>query len=44
MIHLGFGVWGTQLGWQDHACVENLSQVGGEVCAKFGGDWSGGSA
>jgi len=45
--HLGFEVWGTQvvqgLGWQGHACVKNFSRVGGEVCAKFGGDWSGGS-
>jgi len=29
--------------WHDHACVKNLPQVGEEVCAKFGGDWSGGS-
>jgi len=29
--------------WQDHACVKNLPWVGGEVCAEFDGDWSGGS-
>jgi len=43
----GFGVWGTQgsrgLGWRGHTCVKDLPWVGGEVCAKFGGDWSGGS-
>jgi len=26
-----------------HTCVENLPGVGGEVCAKFGGDYSGSS-
>jgi len=31
------------LGWHGHACVKNLSCVGGEVCTKFDGDWSGGS-
>jgi len=31
------------LGWQGHACVKNLPRVGREVCAKFGGDWSGDS-
>jgi len=39
---LGYpGVWG--LGWWGHSCVKNLSRVGVEVCAKFGGDWSGSS-
>jgi len=39
-----FGVWGTPgLSLQGHACVKNLPRVGGEVCAKFSGDWSGGS-
>jgi len=42
-----FGVWGTLgsggLGWCGHACAKNHPWVGGEVCAKFGGDWSGGS-
>jgi len=44
-----FGFWslgypGIQgLGWQGYACVKNLPWVGGEVCAKFGGDWSNGS-
>jgi len=27
--------------WQGHACVENLSRIGVEVCAKFGGEWYG---
>jgi len=31
------------LGWCRHACAKNHPWVGGEVCAKFGGDWSGGS-
>jgi len=31
------------LSWWGHACVKNLPRVGGEVCAKFGGDWSSGS-
>jgi len=31
------------MGWQGHACVKNLPWVGGEVCGKFGGDWSGSS-
>jgi len=30
------------LDWWGHACAKNLPQVGGEVWAKFGGDWSGG--
>jgi len=30
------------LGWRGHACVKNLPRVGGEVCAQFDGDWSGG--
>jgi len=33
-----FGFWSP---W-GHACVKNLPRVGGEVCVKFGGDWSGG--
>jgi len=43
-----FGFWSLRYlrvqgsGLWDHACVKNLSRVGGEVCAKFGGDWSGG--
>jgi len=37
---LGYpGVWGS--GWRGHKCVKNLPRIGGEVCAKFGGDWSG---
>jgi len=41
---LEFGVpWGPGLGWRSHACAKNHPWVGGEVCAKFGGDWSGGS-
>jgi len=47
VTRLGFGVWGTLgsrgQGWRGHACVKSLPRVGGEVCAKFGGDWSGGS-
>jgi len=44
VTHLDFGVWGSWgLGLRGHACVKNLPQVVGEVCAKFGGDWSGGS-
>jgi len=39
-----FGYPGVRgLGWRGHACVENLPRAGGEVCAKFGGDLSGGS-
>jgi len=30
-----------KLGWWDHTCVKNLTCVGVEDCAKFGGDWSG---
>jgi len=46
-LHKGFRVWSTpgfrgRVG-EGHACVKNLPRVGGEVCAKFGGDWSGGS-
>jgi len=41
---LGFGVPGVwDSGWWGNTCVKNLSQVAVEVCAKFGGDWSGGS-
>jgi len=29
--------------WRGHTCVGNLPCVGGEVCAIFGGGWSGGS-
>jgi len=48
LCHDPFGFWslgytGAQgSGWRGHACVKNLPLVGGEVCAKFGGDWSGG--
>jgi len=39
-LSLGYpGVQGSS--WQGHACVKKLPWVGGEVCAKFGGDWSG---
>jgi len=38
---LEFGVQGS--GWCGYACAKNHPWVGGEVCAKFGGDWSGGS-
>jgi len=39
---LGYpGVCG--LGWRGHSCAQNFPRVGGEVCTKFGGDWSGGS-
>jgi len=31
------------LDWQGHNCVKNLPQVSVEVCAKFVGDWFGGS-
>jgi len=42
-----FGFWslgypGVQGRVCGHACVKNLPRIGGEVCAKFGGDWSGG--
>jgi len=44
VICLGFRVWGTPgsggSGWQGQTCVKHLPQVGVEVCAKFGGDWS----
>jgi len=30
-------------GWWNHTCVKNLPQVGVEIFAKFGGDWSDGS-
>jgi len=41
---LEFGVpRGPGFGFRGHACVKNLPLVGSEVCAKFGGDWSGGS-
>jgi len=39
---LGSGVWGTPRS-RGHACVKNLPSDGREVCAKFGGDWSGSS-
>jgi len=29
-------------GWWGQTCVKKLPQVGVQVCAKFGGDWSGG--
>jgi len=39
--------WGTPgkrgSSWRGHACVKYLPWVGGEVCEKFGGDWSGSS-
>jgi len=35
------GVRGS--GWRGQTWVKSLSRVGVEVCAKFGGDWSGGS-
>jgi len=44
-----FGFWSLEYpgiqgsGLRGHACVKNLPRVGGEVCAKFGGDWSGSS-
>jgi len=39
---LGYpGVRGS--GWCGYACAKNHPWVGGEVCAKFGGDWSSGS-
>jgi len=39
---LGYpGVRGS--GWRGFACAKNHPWVGGEVCAKFGGDWLGGS-
>jgi len=37
----GVGVRGS--GWWGHACATNHPWVGVEICAKFGGDWSGGS-
>jgi len=47
VTYLGFwslGYHGVQgLSLRGHGCVKNLPQVGGEACAKFGGDWSGGS-
>jgi len=43
---LEFGVPRCQvrgLGWRGHTCIKNLPRVVGEACAKFGGDWFGGS-
>jgi len=42
---LEFGVpWGPGVGLvRSCLCYKNHPWVGGKVCAKFGGDWSGGS-
>jgi len=49
VTHLGFGVWGTpgSRDWVGGVMLvlrtfPELVGVGGEVCAKFGGDWSSG--
>jgi len=43
VICIGFGVGVRGLGWRGQTCVKNLPQVVGEVCAKFGRNWSVGS-
>jgi len=41
---LEFGVpQGPGVGLARSSCAKNLPRVGGEVYAKFGGDWSGSS-